>query len=461
MSTTQPATEPSPGIETSHVTSVAKTLAKLATSLTINQGSNEALESGPFPAAHVAQGLEQKPMEAAVAADLAFSAREAALSSSLGSVAVRAGRDLGNPGSRQLSGKFGRPGNAKSVKRWSSGNAEARSWDADAMTTGNPRGFGRQNGSSFCRSRRRSAEMRIGDPLDDQRRRSESDRRLVCRSANGSPSDSSDPRAIDREMLERAVQLATSSAGLTAPHPFAGRWRRRGSGARSDRVSESGARDCHGDDTAVHALIQAGVARVVVGLLNPLPHHHGRAVAMLRQAGVTVDVLGEGDLAHPDMHGVVRSCRGVNEALLFRAHTGLPFSILKYAMTLDGKIAASTGHAAWVTSREARQRVFDVRSLSDAIIVGGNTVRRDNPRLTTRREGGHVPVRIVMSRSLRLPEDANLWDVAIAPTVVMTQRGAKGDFCARLRARGCEVVEFDFLSPRAVMEYCHQRGFMQ
>ncbi|CAI5969373.1 unnamed protein product [Closterium sp. NIES-64] len=342
--------------------------------------------------------------------------------------------------------------------------------------------------------------MRIGDPLDDQKRRSESDRRLVCRSANGSPSDSSgerrflslvdnvDPRAIDREMLERAVQLATSSAGLTAPHPFAGCVLRRDArvvaetwlhaqgtaSAEKQAVEAAGeaARgataylnlepgDCHGDDTAVHALIQAGVARVVVGLLNPLPHHHGRAVAMLRQAGVTVDVLGEGDLAHPDMDDVVRSCRGVNEALLFRAHTGLPFSILKYAMTLDGKIAASTGHAAWVTSREARQRVFDVRSLSDAIIVGGNTVRRDNPRLTTRREGGHVPVRIVMSRSLRLPEDANLWDVAIAPTVVMTQRGAKGDFCARLRARGCEVVEFDFLSPRAVMEYCHQRGFMQ
>ncbi|CAI7932671.1 unnamed protein product [Closterium sp. NIES-54] len=163
-------------------------------------------------------------------------------------------------------------------------------------------------------------------------------------------------------MLERAVQLATSSAGLTAPHPFAGCVLRRdarvvaetwlhaqgtasaekqaveaaGEAARGATVYlnlEPG--DCHGDDTAVHALIQAGVARVVVGLLNPLPHHHGRAVAMLRQAGVTVDVLGEGDLAHPDMDDVVRNCRAVNEALLFRAHTGLPFSILKYAMTLD------------------------------------------------------------------------------------------------------------------------------
>ncbi|GJP50996.1 hypothetical protein CLOM_g10149 [Closterium sp. NIES-68] len=427
-------------------------------------------------------------MEAAVAADLAFSAREAALGSSLGSAAARAGRDLDNRGKCQLLGKPGRLANGRSVKRWSSGKAESRSWEADAVIGGDSRGFGRQNGSIVGRSRRRAAEMRIGGPLDDQTRRSQSDRRLVCRSANGSPADASDPRAVDRAMLQRAVQLATSSAGLTAPHPFAGCVLRRDgrvvaetwlhaqgtASAEKQAVEAAGeaARgataylnlepgDCHGDDSAVYALIQAGVSRVVVGLLNPLPHHHGRAVAMLRQAGVAVDVLGEGELAHPDMHDVARSCRLVNEALLFRADTGLPFSILKYAMTLDGKIAASTGHAAWVTSREARQRVFDVRSLSDAIIVGGNTVRRDNPRLTTRREGGHIPVRIVMSRSLRLPEDANLWDVAIAPTVVMTQRGAKGDFCARLRERGCEVVEFDFLSPRAVMEYCHQRGFMQ
>jgi len=70
-------------------------------------------------------------------------------------------------------------------------------------------------------------------------------------------------------------------------------------------------------------------------------------------------------------------------------------------------------------------------------------------------------VRVVMSRTLKLPEDANLWDVGVAPTVVMTQRGAREDFQARLRAKGCEVVQFDFLTPRAVMDYCFHRGFLQ
>ena len=91
------------------------------------------------------------------------------------------------------------------------------------------------------------------------------------------------------------------------------------------------------------------------------------------------------------------------QALLHRAVSGKPLGILKYAMTLDGKIATSTGHSAWVTSPTSRARVFETRARSDAVIVGGQTVRRDNPRLTTRQESGHAPVRIVMSRTLDLP----------------------------------------------------------
>lgn len=72
-------------------------------------------------------------------------------------------------------------------------------------------------------------------------------------------------------------------------------------------------------------------------------------------------------------------------------------------------------------------------------------MRRDNPRLTTRREGGHTPARVVLTRTLDLPEDANLWDTALAPTIVMTQRGARRDFQDRLRRKGVEVIEFDFL----------------
>lgn len=103
------------------------------------------------------------------------------------------------------------------------------------------------------------------------------------------------------------------------------------------------------------------------------------------------------------------TCLLLQQALLHRAATGRPLSVLKYAMTLDGKIATSSGHAAWVSCAESRARVFAMRARSDAVIVGGNTVRRDNPNLTTRQVGGHQPVRIVMSRTLDLPEVSWAW----------------------------------------------------
>ncbi len=160
--------------------------------------------------------------------------------------------------------------------------------------------------------------------------------------------------------------------------------------------------DCHGDETAIAALVQSGVGRVVVGLRHPLRHLRNRAVSALRAAGVRTDVLvaaasvpsspaaavfngaGGHDSSSP-AEAALLACLKANEGLLHRAALRRPMSILKYAMTLDGKIASSTGHAAWVSSAASRARVFDMRARSDAVVVGGNTVRRDNPNLTTRR----------------------------------------------------------------------------
>ncbi|XP_043805092.1 riboflavin biosynthesis protein PYRR, chloroplastic isoform X4 [Manihot esculenta] len=194
-------------------------------------------------------------------------------------------------------------------------------------------------------------------------------------------------------------------------------------------------------------------------LWHPLKHLQGNAVRALRSQGLQVDVLGE-DLQSKIIEDARKSCLLVNAPLIHRANSRVPFSILKYAMTLDGKIAASSGHAAWISSRKSRNRVFELRGRSDAIIVGGNTVRRDNPRLTARHGGGHMPMRIVMSQTLDLPEEANLWDICDVSTIVVTQRGAKRSFQKLLASKGVEVMEFDVLNPREVMEYFHDRGYL-
>ncbi|XP_050242337.1 riboflavin biosynthesis protein PYRR, chloroplastic isoform X1 [Quercus robur] len=291
--------------------------------------------------------------------------------------------------------------------------------------------------------------------------------------------------ALEAAYIRRAAELADKSAGFTSPHPnfgcviatssghvagegylyaqgtkpaelqaieSAGEWSRR---ATAYVNLEPG--DCHGDHTAVSALVQAGISRVVVGMRHPLQHLRGNAVRALRSQGVQVDVLGE-DLKSKIIEEARKTCLLVNAPIICRSALRVPFSVLKFAMTLDGKIACSSGHASWISGKKSRSRVFELRGRSDAIIVGGNTVRRDNPRLTARHGGGHMPVRIVMSQTLDLPEEANLWDLSEVSTIVVTQRGARRSFQKLLASKGVEIVEFDILNPREVMEYLHDRG---
>ncbi|KAL7148794.1 hypothetical protein ABFS83_06G203300 [Erythranthe nasuta] len=312
----------------------------------------------------------------------------------------------------------------------------------------------------------------------------------VCRASFTSCSSSSPSSlSLDAAYIKRAAELADRSSGFTAPHPNFGCVIATTSGtgervvagegylyaqgttpAELQAVEAAGER-CRGataylnmepnhylgDQSAVSALVQAGISRVVIGIRHPLQHLRGKAVRAFRSEGLLVDVLGE-DLQCKTVEECLKSCLLVNAPLLYRAACRVPFSVLKYAMTLDGKIATSNGHASWISSKKSRTRVFELRGRSDAVIVGGNTVRQDNPRLTARHGGGHLPQRIVMSKSLDLPEVANLWDVTEVPTMVATQRGAKRSFQKFLASKGVEVVEFEILNPKVVMEYLYDRG---
>ncbi|KAL0298462.1 UNVERIFIED_CONTAM: Riboflavin biosynthesis protein PYRR, chloroplastic [Sesamum radiatum] len=231
---------------------------------------------------------------------------------------------------------------------------------------------------------------------------------IVCR-ATPATSSSSSSLAFDAAYIKRAAELADKSAGFTAPHPnygcviatTSGNGERvvvgegylyaQGTTPAELQAVEAAGESCRGataylnmepnhclaDYVAVSALVQAGIARVVIGIRHPLPHLRGKAVRALRSEGLLVDVLGE-DLQCKTVEEGLKSCLLVNAPLLYRASSRVPFSVLKYAMTLDGKIAASSGHASWISSKKSRTRVFDMRGRSDAVIVGGNTVRRDS-----------------------------------------------------------------------------------
>ncbi len=195
------------------------------------------------------------------------------------------------------------------------------------------------------------------------------------------------------------------------------------------------------------ALIKAGIKKVVVGMVDPDPRVQGGGIDRLRQAGIEV-VAGIAEAA----------CQELNEAFCHRIRHQLPLGIFKYAMTLDGKIATSNGHSSWVTGAAARHRVHHLRAGCDAVIVGGNTLRHDNPHLTNHGVTDHNPLRVVMSRSLDLSSSAHLWDTSMAKTLVLTVPGTNLPLRSHLLAQGVEIIDLNPLNPLTAMEYLYQRG---
>jgi diaminohydroxyphosphoribosylaminopyrimidine deaminase/5-amino-6-(5-phosphoribosylamino)uracil reductase len=281
---------------------------------------------------------------------------------------------------------------------------------------------------------------------------------------------------FDRTMMQRCIELARRALGRTTPNPLVGSvivrdgeivgegfhpgagqphaevfaLREAGEKARGATIYVNLEPCNHYGRTppCSEALVAAGVGKVVVGMVDPDPRVSGGGIERLRSAGIEV-VVGVEEAA----------CRQLNEAFIHRILYKRPLGILKYAMTLDGKIATISGHSTWVTGKEARTHVHQLRAACDAVVVGGNTVRSDNPYLTSHHPDAHNPLRIVMTRTLNLPADAHLWQITDAPTLVLTEVGANPDFQQQLMKRGVEVVELTPLNPQQVMLYLYDRQF--
>lgn len=279
---------------------------------------------------------------------------------------------------------------------------------------------------------------------------------------------------FDRAMMHRCITLARRALGRTSPNPLVGSvvvqdgeivgegfhpgagqphaevfaLREAGEKARGATIYVSLEPCNHYGRTppCSEALVAAGVAKVVVGMVDPDPRVSGGGIERLRRAGIEV-VVGVEEAA----------CRELNEAFIHRILHKRPLGILKYAMTLDGKIATISGHSTWVTGKEARSHVHQLRAACDAVIVGGNTVRLDDPYLTSHHPDAHNPLRVVMSRTLDLPIDAHVWQIDDAPTLVLTEIAANPDLQKQLVKKKVEVVELTPLTPAKVMTYLYER----
>ena len=282
-----------------------------------------------------------------------------------------------------------------------------------------------------------------------------------------------------RPWMGRALQLAALGQGRTSPNPMVGcvvldasgqlvgegfhaqaglphaevgALRQAGGRARGGTAIVTLEPCCHHGRTppCSQALLAAGIGRVVVAMVDPDPRVAGQGLEQLRSAGVEV------------IAGVCGAeAKQLNRAFIHRVTTGRPLGLLKWAMSLDGRTALPNGSSQWISGPEARAWVHHLRGQVDAVIVGGGTVRADDPLLTSRGLVRREPLRVVLSRTLDLPPQRQLWDQGLAPTLVVHGPEASLQGRQLLDQIGVECLELDPCTPVTVLEALAQRGCNQ
>ncbi|MBI2169475.1 MAG: bifunctional diaminohydroxyphosphoribosylaminopyrimidine deaminase/5-amino-6-(5-phosphoribosylamino)uracil reductase RibD [Actinobacteria bacterium] len=183
------------------------------------------------------------------------------------------------------------------------------------------------------------------------------------------------------------------------------------------------------------ALISAGVACVVVGVTDADPRVQGEGVDRLRNAGITVEV----GVAATEVFDSLRP-------YLHHRAAGRPWCVLKAAVSLDGRTAAVDGTSQWITGPDARADGHRLRALSDAVVVGSGTALADRPALTVRDfdpRPSEPPLRVLLDARGRVPAVGPLFEVDVAPTLIMTTAAADPDAVREWKGAGAEVVELE------------------
>jgi diaminohydroxyphosphoribosylaminopyrimidine deaminase/5-amino-6-(5-phosphoribosylamino)uracil reductase len=270
----------------------------------------------------------------------------------------------------------------------------------------------------------------------------------------------------DEKYMRRCLELAANGEGWTAPNPLVGcvivhggrivgeGWHRRYGEAHAEVNAIASVADpavlrestlyvslepcSHWGKTPPCAdlIVEKGIPRVVIGMIDPYAEVAGRGIRKLKEAGIEVTV------------GVLEAeCRALNRRFITFQTERRPCVTLKWAQTVDGYLDNNRPCGvppAWMTGRLSRTLVHRMRACSAAILTGTNTIERDNPSLTVRESGGKSPLRVVPDRTLRLSPAARVFD-GETPTLVVTDRGNAVE--ARKRYPRCEAAEIDFSKP--------------
>lgn len=261
----------------------------------------------------------------------------------------------------------------------------------------------------------------------------------------------------DRQYMKMALELAQKGMGFTAPNPMVGAvivkngriigqgYHRKYGGLHAEREALAACTEepkgasiyvtlepcCHygKQPPCVNAILEAGIRRVIIGSSDPNPLVAGKGIRILKDHGieVTENILKE-------------ESDKLNEAFFYYIQNKKPYVVMKYAMTMDGKIAAYTGESKWVTGEAARIHVQKQRLKYTGIMVGVGTVLADDPMLTCRLENSRNPVRIICDSHLRTPLTSKIVRTAVTIPTIIASSSKDQQKIKNYEELGCQVL---------------------
>ena len=267
-------------------------------------------------------------------------------------------------------------------------------------------------------------------------------------------------KQINIKYMERALLLAEKGIGATSPNPRVGAvvvknnriigegWHKKAGDPHAEVIAlkEAGEKAKRATlyvtlepcstvgrtPPCTDAILKSGISKVVIGVIDPNPVNFHKGINFLKKNGIKVET------------GVLMDkCAKLNEGFAKYITQGLPFVTLKLAMSLDGKIATRTGDSKWITGEKARYRAHIMRNRSDAILVGINTVKKDNPHLTVRLEKTKInePKKIIVDSQAEIGLESNiLSDDLASSTIIAVTSAAPESKLQKISDAGAEIL---------------------
>jgi len=281
---------------------------------------------------------------------------------------------------------------------------------------------------------------------------------------------------INKKWMQRAIDLAYLGRGLTSPNPLVGAvivdkngkliaegFHHKAGMPHAEAMAFKNLKEdaeggslyvnlepcCHQGKTppCVESIIKSGIKTVYVSIKDPDQRVAGKGINILQEAGIKVNL------------GLCETeSLNLNKSFIYRNLTGKAYGTLKWAMSIDGRIGLRNGDSKWISNSLSRSFVHSYRASFDAIIVGGNTLRNDDPLLTTRGKKINEPVRVVFTRTLNLPKKCKLWDCKTAKTIVAYDSSSANEKYLSKIPDCVEIKKLPSADPRHLSQYLATQG---